>query len=233
MDLPEAAFKSSDLQVSSPCCVHIKVLKPVLQTETVFIADAHICLGGGGSSARARAGTRCRNTGAGRKQTTWRHGMPYMWQHVQNMYWVSDSWPASLVCTNMREKVVIPKRSPAWMYVGIHIFPVHGCMIAYIYPQKMWHLDQRLLSARISASRFFPDNVEMIPRDSHADRLDRLRWFSMFILAIVFIFAFLAFHTYKCIISICTCIQIYTWVCIFKTHAYVLEHSLLYVACIL
>ena len=40
----------------------------------------------------------------------------------------------------------------------------------------MWHLDQRLLSAKVAAWRGFPELTEMIVRYGHRDRVDRMHW---------------------------------------------------------
>ena len=40
----------------------------------------------------------------------------------------------------------------------------------------MWHLDQRFLSLRASEAPWFPAKVEFVPRQTHLDRIDRMRW---------------------------------------------------------
>jgi hypothetical protein len=40
----------------------------------------------------------------------------------------------------------------------------------------MWHLDQRVLSAKVAAWKGFPSDTEMTSRYGHRDRVDRINW---------------------------------------------------------
>jgi hypothetical protein len=40
----------------------------------------------------------------------------------------------------------------------------------------MWHLDQRVLSAKVAAWQGFPSDSEMTSRYGHRDRVDRINW---------------------------------------------------------
>uniref|UniRef100_A0A7S0F622 Nucleotide-diphospho-sugar transferase domain-containing protein n=1 Tax=Hanusia phi TaxID=3032 RepID=A0A7S0F622_9CRYP len=41
---------------------------------------------------------------------------------------------------------------------------------------ELWHLDQRLWSAKVGAWQHFPAEVEFIPRHGSRDRIDRMHW---------------------------------------------------------
>lgn len=41
---------------------------------------------------------------------------------------------------------------------------------------EAWYTDQTLLSAALHNWRHFPDDVELVARNSHVDRIDRLMW---------------------------------------------------------